>query len=93
MSRPGEYAEFGDDPSGTCFCKDCTAPDPDECPHENRDYDEGNYVASYGWEIYPGWYCLDCGEMLDEEEVDPDHGYDPDLARKYELEDEMRNPL
>ena len=65
----------------------------DECPHENRDYDEGNYVAPYGWEIYPGWYCLDCGEMLDEEEVDPDHGYDPDLARKYELEDEMRNPL
>lgn len=64
----------------------------DECPHENRDYDEGNYVAPYGWETYPGWYCLDCGEML--EDGEPYNPFtDPDLARKAELEDEMRNPL
>lgn len=88
MSRPGNHTEFGDDPSGTCFCVDCMAPDPDECPHENQDYDEGNHIPPYGWETYPGWYCLDCGEMLDEEERNQySLSNDPDLARKHEMED------
>lgn len=65
----------------------------DECSHENREFDEGNWVGSpYGWETYPGWYCLDCGEMLDDEE--PRSVFDdPDYRRQAELEDEMRNPL
>lgn len=64
--------------------------DPDECPHENREFDEGNYVAPYEWETYPGWYCLDCGEMLDSGEEPYNVFTDPDYARKAELEDEMR---
>jgi hypothetical protein len=39
-----------------------------DCPHENREFEAGNYVPPYGWEIAPGVYCLDCGELLDMEE-------------------------
>lgn len=66
-----------------------------ECQHpeKSREYDPGNWVPPYGWEQYPGWYCHDCGEMLEDDEVTHRGEPDPDLARKYELEDEMRNPL
>lgn len=62
----------------------------DECLHENREYDQGNYVDPYGWETYPGWYCLDCGEMLDGDEEPYSIFTDPDYAWKAELENEMR---
>ena len=65
----------------------------DECPHENVEWEEGNYVPPYGWEISPGHYCIDCGEMVDPDEASYSTANDPDLDRKYELEDEMRNPL
>lgn len=66
----------------------------DECQHpeESREWDEGNHVPPYGWEQYPGWYCLDCGEMLEGGEPYSTLN-DPDYARQAELEDEMRNPL
>lgn len=38
-----------------------------ECQHEDVEYEEGNYVAPYGWETYPGMYCMDCGEMVNDE--------------------------
>jgi hypothetical protein len=58
-----------------------------ECPHENKEFDPGNHVPPYGWETYPGVYCLDCGEMLsDDEGVDE---IDPDLARKAQKEMEQ----
>ena len=38
-----------------------------DCLHEHQDFEQGNYVSPYGWETYPGWYCLDCGEMMKEE--------------------------
>lgn len=66
------------------------AVEPDECPHENVEWEEGNYVPPYGWEISPGHYCIDCGEIVDAPYSIHD---DPDFDRKYELEDEMRNPL
>lgn len=67
-----------------------TPAEPDECPHENVEWEDGNYVPPYGWEISPGHYCIDCGEMVDEPYSIRN---DPDFDRKYELEDEMRNPL
>lgn len=63
-----------------------------KCPHENLEYVDGHYVAPYGWEAYPGWYCLDCVEMLEDGEPYSTTN-DPDLARKYELEDDMRDLL
>ena len=41
---------------------------PEECDHleDSRDYYHGNYIAPYGWEQFPGWYCIDCGEMVGE---------------------------
>jgi|GEM_PF-6279678 len=50
-----------------------------ECEHpiESREYDPGNYVPPFGWELYPGWFCMDCSEELDPD----DFGPDPDLAR------------
>lgn len=61
---------------------------PDECDHpeKSREYDEGNYVPGFGWEQWPGWYCHDCNEMLDEEEVTYAGGTDPDFEIKYEKE-------
>lgn len=55
-----------------------------ECghPEDKREFESGNYVPMYGWEIYPGWYCMDCGEMLDIEEEGPD----PDMARDIQKE-------
>ena len=48
--------------------------DPDEvleeeCEHNDREYQEGNYIAPFGWEQYPGWYCWDCEEMIPEEDI------------------------
>lgn len=37
-----------------------------EHPAEEIEFEEGNHVPPYGWEIYPGWYCS-CGEMLDDD--------------------------
>ena len=64
----------------------------DECPHENTEYEHGNYIPPYGWEIYPGLYCLDCGEMLADDEVEYP-GAPGDDTDRYELLEEMRNPL
>lgn len=66
-----------------------------ECLHENRDYDPGDYVAPYGWDTYPGWYCADCGAMVDSdgESVPYNPFTDGDLAYKEKLEDEMRRSL
>ena len=44
--------------------------EPQECQHENVEYDPGNYVPPFGWEQYPGMYCLDCGEAMEDDEVD-----------------------
>lgn len=63
--------------------------DPD-CTHENKDYDPGNHVPPYGWEIYPGWYCTDCGEMLDIRDK-PD--MTPPGPSREELTEEQDNPL
>lgn len=62
----------------------------DECKHENVEFEEGNYVPPYGWEISPGHYCLDCGEMVEYDEVDYPGAPGPDPE---ELRDEARNPL
>lgn len=52
-----------------------------ECDHpaDDLEYTSGNYVAPYGWETYPGWYCTTCGimvEMFEDDEPDPDREYD-----------------
>lgn len=65
-----------------------------ECKHpeESREWEEGNYVPPYGWEIYPGWYCLDCGEQMEDPEVarsERDH----DLDRDHNLESRMEDTL
>lgn len=59
-----------------------------EClhPEEDREFSAGNWVPPYGWEQWPGLYCLQCGEMLDEGE----YGYpedDGDEIRDRRLED------
>lgn len=63
--------------------------EPQGCSHpaESREFEAGNYVPPFGWEIHPGWYCGDCGEMLDPEEIED--GPDPDLLRKAEKEMEQ----
>lgn len=60
-----------------------------ECQHENVEFDPGNHVPPYGWEIRPGLYCLDCGDMVDDglgEDQD-----DGDRYRDFTLEDEYMN--
>lgn len=39
---------------------------PTTCEHppEDIEYDSGHMVPPYGWEIYPGWYCLKCGDQM-----------------------------
>lgn len=66
--------------------------EPDECLHENVEFEEGNHVPPYGWEISPGYYCIDCGEMMEDDEVDYPGAPGPDVTVD-ELNDEMRNPL
>lgn len=58
-----------------------------ECLHplESLDFTSGNYVSPYGWETYPGWYCLDCGESVDDPHHEL-HEVDPDFEIKYEKE-------
>lgn len=71
-----------------------------ECPHDNTEYDPGNYIPPYGWEQQPGVFCLDCGELVDEEYdvPEPPEDWDRD-PRDYEpptpeeLAEEARNPL
>ena len=46
-----------------------------DCTHENIEFEAGNHVPPFGWEIYPGYYCTDCGEMVDNPEPDPDVAY------------------
>lgn len=59
-----------------------------ECQHpeESWEYDPGNWVPPYGWEQWPGWYCHDCGDTLDEKEWGLDE--DPDVEYKYRKENE-----
>ena len=66
-----------------------------ECPHENAEYDGGNYVPPFGWEQRPGMFCVDCGEEVEQEEIEIDPSYyDVDPITMYEeLRDEARNPL
>ena len=54
-----------------------------DCPHETVEWDPGNHVPPYGWEIYPGYYCMDCGESIDREGMED---VDPDLEWKYQKE-------
>lgn len=53
----------------------------EECQHENIEFEAGNHVPPFGWEISPGYYCIDCGVMVD----DP-HEPDPDLPHKIRQE-------
>lgn len=62
----------------------------DECKHDNVEWDPGNHVPPYGWEIYPGYYCHDCGQMVpDREPEERDH----DLDRDHDLESRMEDTL
>ncbi len=58
-----------------------------KCQHENVEFEGGNYVPPFGWEIYPGYYCLDCGQMMSDEEVGVGEP-DPDLEYKARKEAE-----
>lgn len=69
--------------------------DEDDCPHENTEYDPGNYDPPFGWEQRPGVFCLDCGAEIEQEEVEVDASYydvDP-ITMQEELREEARNPL
>lgn len=44
--------------------------EPLECKHETVEYDPGNYVPPFGWEQHPGMFCLDCGQQMEDDEVD-----------------------
>jgi hypothetical protein len=58
----------------------------DECPHDDVEFEPGNHVPPFGWEIHPGYYCTNCGEMVDRDEPDEP---DPDLARNMRIEMEQ----
>lgn len=62
-----------------------------DCKHENVEFEAGNHVPPFGWEIYPGYYCLDCGQMMDDDEVDYPGapGPDPDTEYKEQKEAEL----
>jgi len=68
---------------------------PEDCPHDNTEYDAGNYVPPFGWEQRPGVFCLDCGEEIEveDEEVEIDASYYDILPDVEVLRDEARNPL
>lgn len=53
-----------------------------DCTHEEIEFDPGNHVPGYGWEIYPGHYCLDCGEQVEEPVYEPDPDLENDLAKE-----------
>lgn len=44
----------------------------EECTHENVEWDPGNHVPPFGWEQYPGWFCEDCREEVDDPNNDDD---------------------
>ena len=44
---------------------------PDECSHPDVEYDPGNYVPPFGWELWPGWFCQDCGLEIEQDEERP----------------------
>lgn len=39
-----------------------------ECAHEHIEFDEGNYVPQMGWELHPGFFCVDCGKEVEDED-------------------------
>jgi hypothetical protein len=55
--------------SGGCEAGDRSLAEPPvACAHDVVEFDPGNKVPPYGWEQYPGWYCTDCGQQIDEDE-------------------------
>lgn len=68
---------------------------PEDCSHDNTEYDPGNYIPPFGWEQRPGVFCLDCGEEIEveDEEVEIDASYYDILPDVEVLRDEARNPL
>lgn len=44
--------------------------DEPDCTHPEVEYDEGNYVPPFGWELHPGWFCVDCSEELPQEDIE-----------------------
>lgn len=58
----------------------------EDCPHERIEFDPGNHVPGFGWEIHPGYYCFDCGAMVDDPQPENDEP-DPDLLHKIRQEE------
>ena len=48
---------------------------PKNCPHEVTEFVEGNYVPPFGWEQYPGHFCIECGESVEVDEDDVEDFY------------------